>query len=438
MNALSPLDDRYAARIADVSSLFSGFSFMKYRLLIECEYLIFVVSLLDPDSPDFDAQAVRRLHADFDEAELRKIHERERIMNHDVRALVDYVRSAVPESLRRWVHFGLTSQDINSPAMVMTYRDFNNTILGVELDRLTRLLTHLAVEHQDTVMLTFTHGQPAAPSTFGKQIAVFIEKLNYVSNDLFDQYQYRTKIGGSNGDLTGLKFCFPQVQWDNKLADFLQYTFELGRNARTTQIDDYINYMKLFQIYERYCYLLMNFCQDMWMYIHKGYLRLAEAKVDVGSSAMSPRISPIHFENAEGNLKIAAGLFHTIGTSISLSRMQRDLTDSTMLRNVGVACGHMTLAVRNICAGVRRVDVDTDEVDRDLEVHGAVFMDFYQLKLRQWGVSDAHDVCKSYARGAAVLSVDGLVRHLERVGIQLTSCQRSELSLDIDGVIRSV
>ena len=161
MNALSPLDDRYAARIADVSSLFSGFSFMKYRLLIECEYLIFVVSLLDPDNPGFDARAVRRVHVDFDEAELRKIHERELTTNHDVRALVDYVRSAVPESLRRWVHFGLTSQDINSPAMVMTYRDFNDTILGVELDRLTRLLTHLAVEHQDTVMLTFTHGQPA-------------------------------------------------------------------------------------------------------------------------------------------------------------------------------------------------------------------------------------------------------------------------------------
>ena len=153
---------------------------------------------------------------------------------------------------------------------------------------------------------------------------------------------------------------------------------------------------------------------------------------------MPHKINPIHFENAEGNLKIAAGLFHTIGTSIALSRMQRDLTDSTMLRNVGVACGHMTLAIRNICAGIRRVDVDTDEVERDLEGHSAVFMEFYQLKLRQWGVPNAYDACKDYARGATALSIDGFIRHLERSGVHLTGSQRAELNMDIDNIIKSI
>jgi len=438
MSAISPLDDRYASKISDVSGLFSNFGFTKYKLIVECEYLIFFVSLVDKDNIDLHSETIRSIYQNFNDDDLQDIINNERTTNHDVQALIEYLRSRLPESLKKWVHFGLTSQDINSPAMVLTYRDFSNTVLGVELDKLTEILTTLAIRNEDTIMLTFTHGQPATPSTFGKQMIIFIDKLNGISNDLFNNYAYRTKIGGSNGDLTGLKFCFPNIDWEQEISGFLHSVFELEKTISTTQIDDYMNYFRLFQIYERFCYLFINLCQDMWLYIHKKYLKLATIKEEVGSSAMPHKVNPIHFENAEGNLKIAANLFHTIGSSIVLSRMQRDLTDSTMLRNVGVACGHMILAIRNICTGLSRIEVNTYEINRDLNSNEAVFMEFFQLKLRQWDIPDAYNICKEYARGNADLSIHEFVEHISKTYTHLTNEQLAELNMDIDNIIKTI
>tara|TARA_B100001250_G_C19629728_1_gene713213 strand:- start:381 stop:911 length:531 start_codon:yes stop_codon:yes gene_type:complete len=176
----------------------------------------------------------------------------------------------------------------------------------------------------------------------------------------------------------------------------------------------------------------------MWLYIHKKYLKLATIKEEVGSSAMPHKVNPIHFENAEGNLKIAANLFHTIGSSIVLSRMQRDLTDSTMLRNVGVACGHMILAIRNICTGLSRIEVNTYEINRDLDSNEAVFMEFFQLKLRQWDIPDAYNICKEYARGNADISIHEFVEHISKTYTHLTNEQLAELNMDIDNIIKSI
>ena len=437
MNIISPLDDRYASQISDISVLFSNFGFTKYKLLVECEYLIFIVSIVDPSNTDLNSRMIRDIYTNFTEIELDRIKEYEESTNHDIQALIEYLKSKLPESLKRWVHFGLTSQDINSPAMVLSYRDFNNTILSLELDKLTELLVNLTARSQDVIMVTFTHGQPATPSTFGKQMTVFVDKLNHLSSDLFNSYDYRTKIGGSNGDLTGLKFCFPNIDWNRKISEFLYAIFELGRNTSTTQVDDYMNYFKLFQIYERLCYLLINLSQDMWFYVHKKYLKLATIKTEVGSSAMPHKVNPIHFENAEGNLKIAANLFHTIGSSIVLSRMQRDLTDSTILRNVGVACGHMVLAIRNICTGLNRIEINLEELSNDIDNNEEIFMEFYQLKLRQWDIPDAYNICKNFARGNDNFVLSDFVGYLEKSNINLSNSQLAELNMDIDNIIKN-
>jgi adenylosuccinate lyase len=438
MNIISPLDDRYASQISDISVLFSNFGFTKYKLLVECEYLIFIVSIVDPSNTDLNSRMIRDIYTNFNEIELDRIKEYEENTNHDIQALIEYLKSRLPESLKRWVHFGLTSQDINSPAMVLSYRDFNNTILCLELDKLTELLTNLTARTQDAIMVTFTHGQPATPSTFGKQMIVFVDKLNHLSSDLFNSYDYRTKMGGSNGDLTGLKFCFPNINWNRKISEFLYATFELGRNTSTTQVDDYMNYFKLFQIYERLCYLLINLSQDMWLYVHKKYLKLSTIKTEVGSSAMPHKVNPIHFENAEGNLKIAANLFHTIGSSIVLSRMQRDLTDSTILRNVGVACGHMVLAIRNICTGLNRVEINLEELSNEIDNNEEIFMEFYQLKLRQWDIPDAYNICKNFARGNDNFVLSDFVGYLEKSNINLSNSQLAEFNMDIDNIIKNI
>ena len=236
----------------------------------------------------------------------------------------------------------------------MMYRDFNNNILKNDMNLLINAIHHLG-NNFNYKMLTFTHGQPATPSNFKYQFSVYTGKLYNIWDDLFKKYEYKTKFGGSNGQLTGLKYCYPDLDWDNVISDFTNNYLKLFRNEFTTQIDDYSNYFKMFQIYERLSYILIDLCQDIWLYCHRKYFRMENIKGEVGSSAMPHKINPIQFENAEGNLKIAVSLFHSIGSSICVSRLQRDLVDSTMLRNVGVACGHLILGIRNIISGLKRI-----------------------------------------------------------------------------------
>ena len=421
---LSPLDNRYAMKITDVREHFDVVTFTKYKLFVECEYLKFLCGIINVG---YDADAINSIHHNFNRGELNKVFEYEKQTNHDVQALVEYLKDNVATNLRQWVHFGLTSQDINSPAMVMTYKHFNSKILWRELHAFQKLLDEMRESNLHTIMLTFTHGQPATPSSFAKQMMVYNSKLTDITDDLFTEYTYKTKVGGSNGDLSGLKFCFPEHNWDHLMDIFAMEHLLLARNRHTTQIDNYINYFKLFQIYERLCFLLINFSQDMWMYIHNDYLTLCVIPGEVGSSAMPHKVNPIHFENAEGNLKIAASLFHTIGSSICLSRLQRDLTDSTMLRNVGVACGHLVLALRNIIVGFKRIRVNDKVVANDLNKHSSVMMEFIQLRLRQWGVQKGYNLCKEFSRGHTSFDARKFIAFLETNDVKLSDIQKNTL-----------
>tara|TARA_B100001287_G_scaffold138839_1_gene116935 strand:+ start:400 stop:1698 length:1299 start_codon:yes stop_codon:yes gene_type:complete len=428
---LSPLDDRYFDKTNEVRDIFSTYNFTKKKLTVECDYTQFFCKETDQDC---DLSLFDKIIDNFSENDFDRIKNIETRVNHDVQSIVEFVKENVTQKEKRWVHFGLTSQDINSPAMVLMYREFNDTVLKNLFDDLEDKICALSSENCDSVMLSFTHGQPATPTSFSKEIQVFLYKLVSIKQDIFEEYTYKTKIGGSNGLLSGLSYCFPDKNWDYLITSFLEDTYSLDRSYPTTQIDDYSNYFKLFQIYERLCVVLTNLCQDIWLYIHNDYLKLRVIQGEVGSSAMPHKVNPIHFENAEGNLKVASNLFHTIGTSICLSRMQRDLTDSTILRNVGLACGHMVLAIKNINTGISRLTVNNEKMINDIHNNRTVFMELFQLKLRKWDVENGYDICKEYSRGVKDIDVGSFINFLKTKNVDLGEERIKELDIDYNKV----
>jgi len=317
--------------------------------------------------------------------------------------------------------------------MMMLYKKFNDTILSSDINNVLLKLLTFEKRYGKTPMLTFTHGQPAMPSTFGSQMMVFYDKITGINNDIVE-FKYKTKFGGSNGGFTGLKYCYKDVDWNTFANEFI-YKLGFTRNQHTTQIDNYSNYFKLFQIYERLCYILINMCQDMWLYCHRNYFKLSNIATEVGSSAMPHKINPIHFENAEGNLKFTASIFNTIGSNICVNRLQRDLTDSTILRNVGVACGHMVLALRSINTGLDRISLNTDVIYKDLYENKQVLMEVAQLLMRKWNISTGYNLCKEFSRGKTNIDMNEFVEYLRENQINLSEAQAHELSnLDYDNL----
>ena len=416
-NTISPLDGRYSSKIDDVIKVFNNKNFTKTKMNVECRYLMLFINILSKMEVELqlDIKVVANMYKKFVDNidnEIQKIDLYEKETNHDIQALIMYIKTNLPDNYKEHVHFGLTSQDINNPAMVMMHREFNLNILKSDIDKLKFTLLGFVKDYSNVRMVTFTHGQPATPTSFGKQMNVFAYKISNIIDDLYEDYQYKTKMGGANGDFTALKLAYPSVDWVSIITNFINNSLKLERNPHTTQIDNYSNYFKLFQIYERLCCIVINLCQDMWMYCSKNYLKLKNVEGEVGSSAMPHKINPIHFENAEGNLKIASDLFHSIGRNIMSSRLQRDLTDSTILRNVGSACGYMVLGLRNCLKGLERISLNVDVIDQDLMNNNIVLMEFIQLIMRKYNVPDAYNICKSFSRGKNSFTLTEFLSHL--------------------------
>lgn len=432
---LSPLDGRYANKVYDVASIFSNVNYTKLKLYVECEYLKYVISITNESNENYNniCNTINNFFDNFEkniDNECLKIDKIEKKTNHDIQALIVYIKEEMPINIKEFVHFGLTSQDINSPATVLMYKMFNTTIFHSLIDELTNKLDSMA--NDKTIMLTFTHGQPATPATFSSQIDVFNNKIKTINKELQENYEYRTKMGGSNGKLTALKCVYPQHNWENLMRIFVESKLGLYRNEHTVQIDDYTNYYKLFQIYQRMCVVLINLCQDVWFYCSKRYFILKNVEGEVGSSAMPHKINPIHFENAEGNLKLTIDIFESIGRNICINRLQRDLTDSTMLRNVGVACGHMILAIRNILTGLERVKLNHSVIQKDLDDNNIVLMELIQLRLRSKGYIDAYNLCKVYSRGKQNFNIIEFIAYLKDNNIELTDDLINGLDINIE------
>ena len=432
---LSPLDSRYYNKIKYVARLFCNENFTIIKIHIEVEYLKFLLKYLLKNNLQININIINSIFEKVEKepsVEIKKINDIEKQTNHDVQAIVQYLKQEVPCELIPFVHFGLTSQDINSPAMVITYKTYVREILIKDLDILEFNLNDIINKTSKNVMLSFTHGQPATPTTFGKQMNIFLQKILKIKHEISTQYVFATKMGGSNGSLSALKSVYPEYNWDDLIELFLRNRFELERNKYTSQIDDYTNYYKLFQIFQRICVVLINLCQDMWLYCSKKYLKLRKINNEVGSSAMPHKINPIHFENAEGNLKLCIDMFESIGRNICINRLQRDLTDSTMLRNVGVACGHLTLAIRNISLGLERIELNTDEIEKDLNENSIVVMEFIQLKMRHNGFENAYDLCKEYSRGKSKFNFNEFIEFLSSKNININEEIMNSLDINLE------
>ena len=434
-NSLSPLDSRYYKKVEDVADIFSNYNYTKLKLYVECEYLKFILKTTNDNITNYSyyCDLINTFYDNFKKniyTECKEIDKIEEKTNHDVQALIVYIKENMPENLKEYVHFGLTSQDINSPAMVLTHKLFNSEIFHPLMNDLILKLDSMT--NDKTLMLTFTHGQPATPTTFGSQIDVFKSKLKIINNELLESYVYRTKMGGSNGTLTALKCVYPEKDWEKLMQQFTEMHLSLCRNKYTVQIDDYTNYYKLFQIYQRVCVVLINLCQDIWLYCSKRYFTLKNVEGEVGSSAMPHKINPIHFENAEGNLKLTIDIFESIGRNICINRLQRDLTDSTMLRNVGVACGHMVLAIRNLLTGLERVQLNHTVINKDLDDNNIVLMELIQLRLRSKGYTDAYNLCKTFSRGKQNFNVIEFIAYLKDNNIDLTDDLINDLDINIE------
>ena len=395
LHALSPLDGRYENETSPLRDFFSEFAFLRDRARLELDFLsalsktgIFPTDALSGWKHDLQ---------EFTEEDARKIQEYEKTTRHDVKAIEYFLRDKIPTKFHQWIHFGLTSEDINSLAQAIALRDSRDRVILPELDNLITSLRDFAEKYRALPMLARTHGQPAVPTTLGKEIAVYLARLEKCRAEIAD-HQFEAKLTGAVGNFNALHAAAPQIDWISFSEKFIR---ELGLepNLVSTQILPYDNWLRYFDSLKLMNSILIDYAQDMWRYISEGYIKQAVIEGEVGSSTMPQKVNPINFENAEGNLGIANALLTHYGQKLPISRLQRDLSDSTVRRTFGVALGHTLLAWINLRRGMSRIEADEENIRSDLESHWEVISEGAQTILRAAGRSDAYESIKSQTRG---------------------------------------
>jgi len=404
LSALSPLDGRYGNSVKDLAAYFSEAALMRYRLYVEIEYLIALsYEKQIKDLPVFsknEQARLRRTYQDFNSAGAKKIKDIETTTNHDVKAIEYYIRGKIKKSLHPWIHFALTSEDVNNLAYSLMWQHGLKHIYLVKLQLVFKELRKMAKKHKAAPMLSFTHGQPATPTTFGKEMAVFCSRLNQQINQL-KTHKLLGKFSGATGTWSAHLSAYPKVNWIRFSSRFIK-ALGLEPNLLTTQIESHDSTAESYQQVVRVNTILTDLCKDLWFYISRGIIGQKKVIGEVGSSTMPHKINPIQFENAEGNLGIANSLLNHLAVKLPISRMQRDLTDSTTLRNQGVALGHSYLAVQNIVKGLSRIMINKVEMSAELNTHWEVVAEAIQTVLRKAGQQDAYEQLKTLTRGEAI------------------------------------
>ena len=404
LSALSPLDGRYGNSVKDLAAYFSEAALMRYRLYVEIEYLIALsYEKQIKDLPVFsknEQARLRRTYQDFNSAGAKKIKDIETTTNHDVKAIEYYIRGKIKKSLHPWIHFALTSEDVNNLAYSLMWQHGLKHIYLVKLQLVFKELRKMAKKHKAAPMLSFTHGQPATPTTFGKEMAVFCSRLNQQINQL-KTHKLLGKFSGATGTWSAHLSAYPKVNWIRFSSRFIK-ALGLEPNLLTTQIESHDSTAESYQQVVRVNTILTDLCKDLWFYISRGIIGQKKVVGEVGSSTMPHKINPIQFENAEGNLGIANSLLNHLAVKLPISRMQRDLTDSTTLRNQGVALGHSYLAVQNIIKGLSRITINKLQMSAELNTHWEVVAEAVQTVLRKAGQQDAYEQLKTLTRGEAI------------------------------------
>jgi adenylosuccinate lyase len=404
LNNISPLDGRYANSISILSDYFSESALMGYRLKVEIEYLIALGNEKGiKDLPAFskDEQSrLRKIYQNFNSAGAEKVKEIEAITNHDVKAIEYYIQDKVKKSLHPWIHFALTSEDVNNLSYSLMWQDGLKNVYLTLLQLINKELKKLAQKYKGSPMLALTHGQPATPTTFGKELAVFCARLDRQISQM-KPHTLLGKFGGATGTWSAHVAAYPKLNWTKFAAKFI-HSLGLEPNLITTQIEPHDSLAESFHQVIRVNSILTNLCRDMWSYISRGILGQKKVAGEVGSSTMPHKINPIQFENAEGNMGIANALLNHLATKLPVSRMQRDLTDSTTLRNQGVALGHSYLALQNILKGLSRITIHKVKMTNELNNHWEVLGEAVQTILRKSGKQDAYEQLKTLTQGQSI------------------------------------
>ena len=404
LNSISPLDGRYRNSVKQLSEYFSEKALMQYRLMVEVEYLIALAN--EKKIKDFsnfsDKQKtnLRKLYKNFSDADATQIKSLEKTTMHDVKSVEYFLQSKLPKKIHPWVHFSLTSEDVNNLSYSLMWKDAVKDVYFSSLIQIQKSIKSLAKKYKKTSMLSLTHGQPATPTTFGKELAVFGSRLNR-QIDQIKTHKLMGKFGGTTGTWSAQLVAYPNVDWINFATKFIR-TLGLNPNIITTQIEPHDSIAESFHQIIRVNTILTDLCRDMWSYISRNVLIQKKVAGEVGSSTMPHKINPIQFENAEGNMGISNAILIHLSTKLPISRMQRDLTDSTTLRNQGVALGHSYLALINILNGLSRITINQSKIKSELNEHWEVLAEAIQTILRKSGKTDAYEQLKLLTRGKKI------------------------------------
>jgi adenylosuccinate lyase len=404
LSAISPIDGRYRKQVKNLAQYFSEYGLIKYRVQIEIEYFIALCEFGLPQLKDFPKnrlEGLRDIYRNFTEANAKKIKETEKITNHDVKAVEYFIKEEfVAKRLSKYsefIHFGLTSQDINNTAIPLLFKDaLENEVYPVLIET-TKKIKFLATQWKSIPMLAKTHGQPASPTKLGKELMVFHERLEKQIS-LLKTIPHSAKFGGATGNFNAHYVAYQKKDWKKFAENFVNKKLKLSRSTHTTQIEHYDNFGALCDNLKRINTILIDFDRDIWQYVSMNYFKQKIKEGEIGSSAMPHKVNPIDFENSEGNLGIANALFEHFSAKLPISRLQRDLTDSTVLRNVGVPVAHTLIALRSTIKGLDKLELNKAAIRNDLEDNWAVVAEALQTVLRREGYPKPYEALKELTR----------------------------------------
>ncbi len=423
LSAISPIDGRYADKTKNLSDYFSEFALIRYRVLVEVQYFIALVKLPLPQLADFPEERIAdliRISNQLNLEQAQRIKDIEKVTNHDVKAVEYFLKEAFDElgldQYKEFIHFGLTSQDVNNTAIPLSLRHALEQVVLPQYQQLIAELRKLAANWNEIPLLARTHGQPASPTRLGKEIEVYAARLEQQVLQL-QNIPHSGKFGGATGNFNAHFVAYPQVDWHDFARHFLQDYLNLDRSEPTTQIEHYDNLAAQCQAMMRINTILIDLCRDTWTYISMEYFKQKVVAGEVGSSAMPHKVNPIDFENAEGNLGIANAIFAHLAEKLPISRLQRDLTDSTVLRNLGVPVSHTQIALQSISKGLSKLLLNEAQLRQDLEENWMVVAEGIQTILRREGYPQPYEALKALTRGKTTIGAADIHQFIDELEV---------------------
>ncbi len=424
LTAVSPVDGRYHSKTEALGNYFSEFALIRYRVRVEIEYFIALCNIPLPQLAAFGKdrfEALRDIYRNFTEADAEAVKEIEKVTNHDVKAVEYFIKKkfaalGIDSRYGEFVHFGLTSQDINNTSVPLSIKEGLAEVFRPMLEEVVETIAGFEKEWKDIPMLAHTHGQPASPTRLGKEFGVFRARLQEQLRQL-DGLSYPAKFGGATGNMNAHRVAYPDIDWKAFGDSFVEGTLGLSHSWPTTQIEHYDNLAAIFDCLSRINTILIDLCRDIWTYISMDYFKQRIKAGEVGSSAMPHKVNPIDFENAEGNLGIANAVYRHLSGKLPISRMQRDLTDSTVLRNVGVPVAHSVIALASLKKGLGKLILNQGKLAFDLESNWAVVAEGIQTILRREGYPNPYETLKALTRTGEAISNETIARFIDTLDV---------------------